>query len=741
MPDRASREHADAAPADHDFLNGPAVERKHLLDYVRVIHKRRWPILTAFALVVSSVALHVFTATSLYEARVQLLIEDERPNVIIFKDAAETDKTSIDYYQTQYRILESESMARRTLDTLKAWDHPEFTEIQVRRTSILSRLRRAGATLARRASGDAASARPPASEGQRIRSFLSALTIAPVKNSRLVDVIYLSSDPALAARVANTLAQVYIKENRDSKFAASKEVSDWLTLQLEEQRKRVQESEAALQRYRESNDALAVEDRQNIVVQKLADLNGIATRAKTDRIQKEAAYRQLESLSATPEGVYAFPAIVANERIQLLRSEVEQLRRQQAQLSEELGSRHPEMVKVTVALEGATAKLERETAMVTESVRNDFNAAQAAEARLAQALSDQKAEALALNRNEITYGVLQRDATSNQEIFQSLLQRTRETGISRELTGNNIRIVDAAQTPSSPVWPKIGRSMLLAIFAGAVLAIALGFFLEYVDKRVKTPDEIRQQLRLPFLGLVPRVRHADSPTPLINNGVPAGFAEAFRAVRTNVLFASSEDARSLLVTSTGPGEGKTVVAANLAIGLALTGQRVLLLDGDLRRPRVHEVFHVPMQPGLSELLVGRAKPSEAIRSADVPNLWVLGAGLTSGNPAELLSSQRFKTVLAALLEHYDWIVIDSPPVMAVTDASILSHTASAVLFVVTADRTNRANARAALDQLDAARATFVGAVLNGVDLERNAFFYSQYYRREYGAYYHDGAGA
>ncbi len=737
MSDRLTRDRAadPSAYVDAGYPSGPPIEQKHLLDYVRVLYKERALVATVFLLVVSAVVAHAYLATPRYQARVQLLIEDERPNVIIFKEAAETDKTSIDYYQTQYRILQSETMARRTLDALGLWNHPEFNEAGS--GSIFDKARAAGAAIAQRVGWSDPPAPQTPTEGQRIRAFLSALTIAPVKNSRLVDVMFVSSDPALAARVANTLAQVYIKENKDTKFAASKEVSDWLTQQLEEQRKRVQESQVALQRYRESNDALAVEDRQNIVVQKLAELNGIATRAKTDRIQKEAAYRQLESLMATPDGVYAFPAIVANERIQQLRSDVEQIRRQQTQLGAELGNRHPEMVKLALALESATKKLQQETVMVVEGVRNEFTAAQGMEGRLSQALNDQKSEALALNRKEITYGVLHRDATSNQEIFQSLLQRTRETGISRELTGHNIRVVDPAATPSSPVWPKTGRNLLLAILGGAALAVGLAFFREYMNKRVKTPEEIRQQLRLPFLGLVPRVKHGRSETPLINNGVPAGFAEAFRAVRTKVLFASADDARSLLVTSTGPAEGKTVVASNLAIGLALTGQRVLLLDGDMRRPRVHQVFDVTLEPGLSDLVASAGKPADVIKPTSVSNLWILTAGVSTENPAEILSSQRFKQLLTALGEEYDWIVIDSPPVMAVTDASILSHVASAVVFVVTADKTNRASARVALDQLDAAQATFVGAVLNGVDLERNAFFYSSYYRREYRAYYHD----
>jgi polysaccharide biosynthesis transport protein len=742
MADRSehARTHHQAA-AEAAGATVPPVEQQHLLDYVRVLHKRRVLVLVTFGLVVAAVAIHTFTATPWYQARVQLLIEDETSNVIIFKDAVETDKTSVDYYQTQYRILQSESMARATLDALDLWEHPEFSPAVRRQATLTGRARAGLASLVRRVRGGHGGDPPPPGESQRVRTFLASLTVEPVKNSRLVDVIFLATDPELAAKVANALAEAYITENRESKFAASKEVSDWLTGQLEEQRQRVEESEAALQRYREANDALAVEDRQNIVVQKLADLNGAATKAKTDRIQREAAYRQLESLITTPEGVHSFPAVVGNPRIQQLRSDLDGLRGRKTQLAQELGERHPEMVKVTLAIEDATRKLREELQMVVQGVRNEYVAAQALEVRLSRALDEQKSEALRLNRKEITYGVLQRDARSNQEIFQSLLQRTRETGISREQAGRNIRIVDAAQTPSRPVQPKPARNLLLAIFGGGLLAVGLAFFGEYLDKRIKTPEEIRQQLRLPCLGLVPRLRHYGPDQPLISNGVPAAFAEAFRTVRTNVLFAAGSDARSLLVTSTGPGEGKTVVAANLAIGLAMIGQRVLLVDGDLRRPRVHETFGVPNQPGLAELLTGKARASGAIAGTSIPGLWVLPAGQSAGNPAELLSSRRFEQVLSALLEHYDWILIDSPPVMAVTDAAILSHVAAGVLFVVTAERTYRANASVALDQLDAARARFVGAVLNSVDLERNAFFYAQYYRREYGAYYHDAAGA
>jgi capsular exopolysaccharide synthesis family protein len=316
------------------------------------------------------------------------------------------------------------------------------------------------------------------------------------------------------------------------------------------------------------------------------------------------------------------------------------------------------------------------------------------------------------------------------------MQRTKETGISGELKTSNIRVVDAAETPRRPATPNTRMNLLLALFGGATLAIGLAFFFEYLDNRIKSPDEVKEHLGLPFLGMVPALFGKAIENPLINNGVPHNFSESFRAVRTNLLFSSAEEgARSVVVTSTGPGEGKTVVAANLAVALAQAGQRVLLVDADMRKPRVHTVFEKPQEPGLSNVLVGNAKSSESVHKTMVTGLWVMPAGLHPPNPAELLGSKRFKDFMSSLAEHFDWVIVDTPPVMAVTDSSVVGHVVNGVLFVVGAEMTSRYAAQRALEQLEHARAKFVGAVLNRVDLQHNGYYYSQYYRREYTDYY------
>jgi capsular exopolysaccharide synthesis family protein len=316
------------------------------------------------------------------------------------------------------------------------------------------------------------------------------------------------------------------------------------------------------------------------------------------------------------------------------------------------------------------------------------------------------------------------------------MQRTKETGISGELKTSNIRIVDAAEPPRRPTSPHIPTNLALALFGGSAFAICLAFFFEYLDNRIKTPDEIKAHLGLSFLGMVPALFEKDLQDPLMSNAVPANFSEAFRAIRTNVLFSSADSGpKVLVVTSSGPGEGKTLMASNVAVSLAQANQRVLIVDADMRRPRVHNVFGHALEPGLSNVLVGNAKASEGVRNTNVPGLWAMPAGMIPPNPAELLGSTRFRDLVTTLGQHFDWVIIDTPPVMAVTDSCVVAHMANGVVFVIGAEMTSRQTAQRAVEQLGHARAKFVGAILNRVDLQHHGYYYSQYYRRDYADYY------
>jgi polysaccharide biosynthesis transport protein len=708
----------------------------HLLDYVRALYKRRWAASTVFLLVMTGAVVYTFTATPLYEARTRLLIEPDDPNILSFTEVVDQAQAESEYYQTQYNILQSRTLARATLDDLRLWNGPQFAAED--RAAALRAFVRRLVPYAHDAGAVASdSADQTIARSRAVDRFLDNLIISPVRNSRLVDVRVRLRDPAIAAAIANSIAANYIEQNLAYRFTATRDASDWLAERLAEQRAQVEASELALQRYREQNEAISLEDRENIVVQKLADLNAAVTRAKTERLEKEAMYRQLQAAEHDAPLLDTFPAILGNTFIQQQKSELAALQRQHVQLGERLGDRHPEMIKIRSAIQNAQAELQAEIGKVVQAVRTEYRAAVAQEENLTTALNQQKGEALAMNRKAIEYSVLEREVDGGRQIYQSLMQRAKETSVAGELKSSNIRVVDRAEVPRRPVSPRLLFSLLLALSGGGLLACGVAFFFEYLDSRIKTPEEIEMHLNLAAIGLIPALgKNWRQGEPLISNGVPPNFAEAFRALRTNVLFSAAEKGcRVIVVTSSAPREGKTIVASNLAIGFAHAGQRVLLMDADLRRSRVHEVFALEQEPGLSNLLVGDAKVSDAVRRTDIAGLCVLAGGRVPPNAAELLGSTRFKDFVATLRAQFDWVIIDSPPVMAVTDPNILANLADSVVFVVAAEMTGYKIARRAVEQLERSRATFAGAVLNRVEIDRHAYYYSQYYRREYASYY------
>jgi succinoglycan biosynthesis transport protein ExoP len=730
-------------------------EEKHLWDYARVVYKRRWIALPAFLLVFATMTFNSMRETPVYRSQVQLLIEKDAPTVTTLDQMFQSQDGwyNDEFYQTQYRMLQSRSLAKHTIEAMKLWDAPlgngPEPKSRISPTGMMWSLVDGGIALAKRPfaspapppapvpAAEQAQAGEDAAQSARISEFLSGLKVTPVRNTRLVEISYTSTDPAFAAQAANALAAAYIQQNMEFKLNTSKEAGDFLSDRLAEQRKAVEASERALQEFKEQNGTVSIaEGTSSIAVQRLTDLNSALIKARTERINKEALYNQLKSMQ-TQGTIETFPAVLANDYIQGLKTNLAQLQREQAQLSERYLENHPEMTKSRSAVESATAKLTGEIGKVVEGVNSEYRAALAQEQSLQGALNAQRNEALGQNKMGIAYSVLQREADSNRQIYESLLQQTKETGIAGERRATNVRVVDHAEVPRGPISPNVRADMTFAFVAGLVLAIGLAFGFEYLDNRIKTPQELKAHLGIPFLGMVPALTNEKQmPNPLLDNGVPQNFAEAFKSVRTNVLFSTAEEGmRSLVITSAGPGEGKSLVASNLSLALAQAGQRVLLIDADMRRPRVHEIFGGEQEPGLSNVLAGNAKTSEAIRKSATAGLWVMPAGHIPPNPAELLGSRRYTDFIASLGVHFDWVVLDTPPVMVVADSSIVAHQSSGVVFVVRADHTSRHAVRAAVEQLESANAHLLGSVLNRVDLVRNPYYYSAYYRKDYARYY------
>lgn len=679
----------------------------HVLDRLGVLYKRRRLAITVFLLIVIGTTVYTMLATPIFQAKVRLLIEAEEPNVVNFKGVIDEQQAKADYYTTQYTILQSRALARKTLESLKLWNTPPF--------------------------GEASAAGDTSAQSTATDRFLVRVRVVPIRDSRLVDVFYELPDPALATTIVNALARNYIDQNREYRFLAAKDATDWLEDRLAEHRQQVESAERALQKYREQNGAISPADGENIVVQKLSQLNAEVTRAKTERLQQEAMYVQLQRRQADHASLETFGPILTDPYIREEKTALSDLLRRQTELAETYGDKNDQMIAIKSLVEGAQARLDNEIQKVVQSLTTDYQVAVAREKSLVQALEDQKAEALLMNNKAIEYNVLQREVDSSKQIYDSLMQRAKETGVAAALTTSNIRIIDVAEKPRVPVSPNRLVNLLAGVLAGAVLAIGLVFFVEYMDNRLRTPDDITYHLKLPHLGFVPLLPKSQEASgyALTSRSTPATFVDAFRVIRTNMLIASAgAGGQSVLITSAGLGEGRSLVAANLAVSLAQAGKRVLLVDADMRKPTIHRLFDLPQAPGLSDHLAGTARTSDAVHSASVEGLSVLSSGAQPPNPAELLGSPQFTSLLQTWQERFDWVVIDSPPVIAAADASVIAHATTGVLFVVGADMTSRHAARRAVDRLEGTQARFFGAVLNRADLEAHAYHYSQYHRRD-----------
>ena len=707
----------------------------------------------------------------MYRATARLLIEPQDPNVVTFQEViVERGFFGVDAQTTQRDMLRSRSLARAVIDRLDLWDHPEFGG--PREETGWTRFWRAANPLglARRALSwlRAAVFGPPApaeaegfadaesrAESRAISALLGRFEVVAGRQSRIVTLRFSAFEPQLAADVVNTLAELHVERDMEFRYTTSRNASQWLEQRIAEQRRKLEASERALQTYREEHGAAGIADRQNIIVRELENLHTAATAATLARVESEARYRDLQEAQDDAEALGRFPEILRNEVIQEQRLIVAGLRRERARLGESLGPRHPDMIAIESSLGDAEDRLRNEVLAVVDSLRIEFEVASSRERELAAELDRQTASALALDRTGIEYNVMLRGAESDRSLYESLLRRAAETGVTGELETSNVRVLDTAETPVRPARPRRQLILLLGLLGGGTLGVGLVFVMEFVDDRVRTPDDMRAHLKAPYLGMIPQSEveapsgddhrpppGAREPQLLLGRGAPAGFTEAIRSVRTNLIFSSADEgSRAVLVTSAAPSEGKSCISANLAIALAQLGRKTLLVDADLRRPHQHSQFEVGLEPGLSNLLVGDANEAAAVKETSVPGLSLITAGKIPPNPADLIASDRFARLLESCRSRFDWIVVDTTPVLPVTDALLVARAVRRVLFVVGSEATSRRVASDAIEKAGEAGADVLGAVLNKAKLERHPYYYSRYYRRDYSRYYSSSPAA
>ncbi|MBZ0271413.1 polysaccharide biosynthesis tyrosine autokinase [bacterium] len=669
-------------------------------EYGKVLVKRRWTVVTFFFIVLTLITLGTFMQAPVYRSTALVQILPEAPNVVEFKEVVALGSRNYwalkEYYETQFRIIRSRQVTAEVIDRLS------LAEVDPYRTA-----KDAPATLA------------------------DQIDVEPIKNSQLVAIHAESTNPELAMKIANAVAEVYQRQNLESKRVTSRDALDWLSGESHTMRERLEESEKRMQNYMENAQVFSFEERFNIALRNLAKFSEAAAEARQHRIETEALYNKYREMANAGEGDM-IPAVMENKLVQELKSELVIMEKDLAELKSKYKEGHPQVQALLQQIGVIESEIGGEIKNTLGSIKAELIIAQRREKEMDLAVIEARAEAQEVSEKEIQFKALQRDAKANQLVFDELQKRAKETEITRNLAANNISIVEQARLPEHHIRPRRKMNVMLGALLGILGGVGLAFFMEYVDNTIKTQIDIENLTDVPFLGIIPSFQSDDDEIPpddLYSHHNPkSSITESCRAIRTNIIYSSpGRELRSLLVTSAGPQEGKSTTVINMGIIFAQGGRRVCLVDSDLRRPRLHKAFGVDRDQGLTNYVMGEIPLEDAVTQTEIPNLFIVPSGPIPPNPSELLGSERMDAIIEELRGRFDMLIFDSPPVVAVTDAAVLSKRVDGVMLVVKAGKTTTDMFDRALRQMEDVKAHIVGSVLNDFNLRGEGYRYYYYY--------------
>ncbi|CRI66044.1 putative Exopolysaccharide biosynthesis protein [Thiocapsa sp. KS1] len=716
----------------------------------RIALKYRRTILLFAAIVIVTVASATLIMRPVYRATTVLEVSPQNQSIVQFQNVQNAQQDSATFQRTQIEIIKSRVVAEAVVKRLSLADHPAFNG-ELRQRDLAAGLREiAGMLLSPLVNGvrqlfrgdsevqgtDGDASDGDAAEDAGLRALVGqvqhGLTVNPIRASNLIEISFESLDRQLAAKVTNAVADEYLALSARKRFELSSGAESYLKREIEDLQGKLETSEKDLYAFARQNQVVDLEDRNNIISTRLTELNINLSKVKAERIAAESLYQQLAKAN-----VDSLPTVLQDARITDLKGQLSSLRGEYARLGQTYTSEYPRMQELQRQMDDIRRTLEKELGNLVESLEVNFRQLTDREERLTQAVEQQKQDLLELQDRAVQYNILKREWETNSELYSGLLERMKEVGVAAGMERDTASVIDRALVPKAPFAPSLSRNLAIAGVLGLMGGIGLALLLNLLDNSVRDPEEVERLVHLASLGLVPKV-----DSKVLVSAVPIelmphlqreqGISEAYRSIRTSLMFATPGGApKVLMVTSAGPGEGKSTTTISLGIVLAQTGATVLLIDGDLRKPRLHKVFNVPRGPGLTEYLV--QGESDAFYSTSIENLTLMVSGTPPPNPAELLSSGATDRMLEEMSRKFDYVIVDSSPVMGLADPIVLATKVKGVLLVTAAGLVSRGALREAVKRLRAVDAPLVGSVLNMVEPHSSEYSYYNRYYYNYGA--------
>ena len=726
------------SPDDDDSID--------LLEIWRIINKYRNTIVLFAAIVVITVVAATLIMLPSYKATTVLELSPQSRSMVRFQNVEQVDYDTRTYQRTQAQIIRSRAVAEAVIERLNLADEPAFNG-EMRQRDLRAGMQQIyGITVAPLiaatkdwlSGGAAQSAQRDASalndhdatdlQMERLVGRLrNNLSVVPIRDSNLFEISFESYSPVLSAAVANAVASEYLRLIGERRFSATTGAKAFLDREIADAQARLESSERDLNRFARANQVVDLEDRNNIISSRLTELNTNLSRVKGERIAAEALYRQAQDID-----VNNLPTVLHNDLVAMLKENYTQLRIEYAQMAQTFTPSYPDMRSLQEQIDTVRSRLNDELQNIRSGLQLSYQGLLAQETMLEAAVDQQKAQLLDLQDRSIQYNILKREWETNRELYSGLLERVKEISVAAGMELDNASIIDAAAVPRGPFKPSLTRNTAVAGVLGLMGGFGVAFLLAFLDNTVRTPEEIERLVHLPSLGLLPLVNEKTLPENvqldlLTEQMRDKDLSEAFRSIRTSLMFATPGGTpKTLMVTSASQGEGKSMSVINLGIVLAQTGATVLLIDADLRRPRLHKAFRRPRGSGLTDYLVN--SKLDSIYDTGIEHLSVLTSGTPPPNPAELLSAPVMDSLLEGLAERYDYIIVDSPPVLGLADPVVLSTKVQGVVLVCAAGYASKNAVREAVKRLRSVQAPLVGVVLNRIEPDSSEYgYYNRYY--------------